>query len=377
VSQAPQPVEESRGVLMSVVKTSNLFYDLLLYLQDILENSLHYCFICCSRHRDSGTKIRPCDKEICVFRFEEISGFTVYPEIAANPDIIRLDLTFAAFAAHSMRASTVFEPFPSIFLKQKQLRGKAGFLSMRNYRPKMMDSNKDIEKLKRAMQGIPSPQAIKDHCSNEASLVSYIAEAGGSSKHSYKLLKYIIATNRLQLVKLKNHQRFASVNPDIQQFIITNHSARTEAVFAERKASRGSVFAFHGSAPENWYSILRNGLRNLSDTHMMTAGAASGKGVYAAKNLMTSLGYCAPREILSNCWPHQALTGLDYVCMAIVEIINGNDRGFFVVFDDREIILRYLLLIPPGSANDEVAENLGLEEHYKKFIRLRSNRMSS
>lgn len=42
---------------------------------------------------------------------------------------------------------------------------------------------------------------------------------------------------------------------------------------------------FHGSAPENWYSILRNGIRVLSNTKYMTAGAAMGAGVYAASHV--------------------------------------------------------------------------------------------
>jgi len=50
---------------------------------------------------------------------------------------------------------------------------------------------------------------------------------------------------------------------------------------------------FHGSAPENWYSILRNGIRILSNTKYMTAGAALGAGVYAASqvNIYLNLVY--------------------------------------------------------------------------------------
>jgi len=50
---------------------------------------------------------------------------------------------------------------------------------------------------------------------------------------------------------------------------------------------------WHGSSLENWYSIFRNGLRNLSNSGMMTAGAAHGAGIYASNNLQTSYGYTA------------------------------------------------------------------------------------
>ena len=50
---------------------------------------------------------------------------------------------------------------------------------------------------------------------------------------------------------------------------------------------------FHGSGINNWYSIVRNGLRNLSNTGMMTAGAAHGAGIYSARDYGTASGYAA------------------------------------------------------------------------------------
>ena len=39
------------------------------------------------------------------------------------------------------------------------------------------------------------------------------------------------------------------------------------------------------------YSILRNGLRDLSNSHMMTAGAALGAGIYVATLKTIAAGY--------------------------------------------------------------------------------------
>jgi ubiquitin-conjugating enzyme E2 Q len=61
----------------------------------------------------------------------------------------------------------------------------------------------------------------------------------------------------------------------------------------QSKKKHGSNFFFHGSSMENWYSILRNGLRNLSNSALMTAGAAYGAGIYASENYATSYGYTA------------------------------------------------------------------------------------
>jgi hypothetical protein len=53
----------------------------------------------------------------------------------------------------------------------------------------------------------------------------------------------------------------------------------------QSKQKNGSIYCWHGSSLENWYSIMRNGLRNLSNTSLMTAGAAYGAGIYASSNV--------------------------------------------------------------------------------------------
>lgn len=61
--------------------------------------------------------------------------------------------------------------------------------------------------------------------------------------------------------------------------------------FAAAKAKKGSFYAFHGSAFYNWHSILRSTIKNMSNTHMMSAGAAYGAGIYLAPVSSTSFGY--------------------------------------------------------------------------------------
>jgi ubiquitin-protein ligase len=351
----------------SLIETSNFFYNMLFYLRDRLENCTNYCYICYMRHKGDSSRMRPCNKEICEFRFEEISGFSVYPELQANVNLIILDLSFASASVGSTRALTIFEPFPSFFLKQDQIRGKAGFLSKETTYDSKMDSNKDLDALKTAFQAIPEPLLIKERCHDEASLIEMILSAGGT-KMTYKLLRYIIATNRLNLVKLEGEDKVSTINATVVQYLVTNHSAEAEAYFEGEKAKSGSFFAFHGSAPENWYSIVRNGIRNLSNTHMMTTGAAYGSGVYAASIMSTSLGYCNTRGSTGPVWSHSLFGASNYHIMAIIEVINkGYDKGsgIYVIDNDRNLMIRYLLLIPMSLGFDTniAANSLGLDTH--------------
>jgi hypothetical protein len=61
--------------------------------------------------------------------------------------------------------------------------------------------------------------------------------------------------------------------------------------FISGTKTRGSFFAWHGSGPQNWHSILRNGLKNMSHTHMMTTGALHGGGIYASRSMHIALSY--------------------------------------------------------------------------------------
>lgn len=63
--------------------------------------------------------------------------------------------------------------------------------------------------------------------------------------------------------------------------------------FASLARERGTFFAFHGSAVHNWFGILRNNLRVMSDTALATTGASYGPGIYCSKILSTALGYAS------------------------------------------------------------------------------------
>ncbi len=54
----------------------------------------------------------------------------------------------------------------------------------------------------------------------------------------------------------------------------------------------------------NWHSILRIGLRNYSNTPLMSAGAAYGPGIYLAPNSNVSIGYahCAGVSLFFVIW---------------------------------------------------------------------------
>jgi hypothetical protein len=102
-----------------------------------------------------------------------------------------------------------------------------------------------------------------------------------------------VGERRERLAGALNLTGAPDMEPNLDQYaILTNGPAEAQFRALREKHGGTSAFAFHGSPLHCWYSILRNGLRNLSHTGLMTTGAACGSGVYLAENMSLSGGYC-------------------------------------------------------------------------------------
>lgn len=58
------------------------------------------------------------------------------------------------------------------------------------------------------------------------------------------------------------------------QYLMLSSPPEKRIKFAALRQQYGSFYAFHGSSMENWHAIMRQGLKNLSNTKLMTTGAA-------------------------------------------------------------------------------------------------------
>jgi hypothetical protein len=174
--------------------------------------------------------------------------------------------------------------------------------------------------------------------------------------NTYGLVKFILASNQIMI---KSHSLLTSTdsiiinnsNPnsdkiitadailsDIQQFKII-HTPLIE----DKLKDKATSFLYHGSPYENWYSIMRNGLKIGSKSKYFLNGAAYGNGIYLSNNIHTSLGYTQSRDGYSN-------KDKDIKILAIFEVIDnprwntGKAPGIFVVDDEDALLLRYLLV---------------------------------
>lgn len=133
------------------------------YMIYSMDNITTYCCICRDKLPQVSSKIKCCEKELCEFSFEEQLGIYISPEIKHDSGSFVLDLSIFSECVMGGRAAKTFEPFPSFFLKDKEMRSKRGYLdNIREAREKgteakdVKEANKDIKKIRTLFKFIPS-----------------------------------------------------------------------------------------------------------------------------------------------------------------------------------------------------------------------------
>jgi len=341
----------------------------------------------------------------------------VLAELTASPLVVRLHLTLMASAARAGVegrgnkgvGSNMCEPFPPHCLDGRTLRSRAGIFdaSMNDLKkapvtkPKDGKDGKDgsgknhvlllaaideLEDVPRLAQQ-PSEPALKEFLRVHQEQSALKASPGGKTREEallYDVLRFALGTNRLDLVALNAPQPakspqeakdlglgFGGAVPPGSLLELPKHVLQfgilpggAEAAFQARKAKEGSAFALHGAPLQCWYSIMRNGLRNLSNTALMTTGAACGPGIYLSTESQVSSGYCRGRQ--SSGWsgfPDQMEV------LAVVEYLKGSTQqhhsAILTTKDETAVVLRYILVAIAQPFVSFRVGDLNIEKHYE------------
>ncbi|CAI2384941.1 unnamed protein product [Moneuplotes crassus] len=379
---------DPKFMLFNNVSEGELFVNSLLhyymYIICSLDSVLEHCCICRDKLSTKSTKIRCCNKELCEFSFEESEGISIVPEIKNDLTTFSLDLSIFSECLMSDRAGQCFEPFPSFLLKDRELRSKRGYLD-NVQKARKAESNKDLKLIRNLIKCMPSPSKISELCQNDNDLLTMLESKfkdKGNGKSLYKLLQYLICTNKVSFKKLPDEKRLSG-RDGIDEYIIYNHEASKEQTFQCIKRKYNSRWTYHGSSMENWYSILRNGPRNLSNSSMMLDGATEGEGVYSSPFFQVSSGYSRARYIyeatgidsILASWKHSKVASKCIV--GVLELIdkknydlNINNCGFIVCPDDHCIMLRYIWVYDQNNLvynHEEVDVKKNNEKYSKEY----------
>jgi ubiquitin-protein ligase len=122
----------------------------------------------------------------------------------------------------------------------------------------------------------------------------------------------------------------------LEQFKVVN-TYEQESVF--RAHGKKTNFLFHGSRMENWYSMIKNGIKICSGTKLQLNGVVHGKGIYLSNSIQFAMGYS------------------DSGIIGVFEVVGDREQykktnNIFVVPDETKLMLRYFLSYNNRNKND-------------------------
>ncbi len=330
--------------------------DLMEFIKDKISNVTNYCIGCYKKMEFQSAAYITCGDEQCNIKYEEMRiGNPVTDMVKDDPDLVRFLFDSAKDAITCDRKQFIFDPFPTYFLKHKikikKQRGKMDALSGDDH-----NDLKDYAKVTKVANKVKINKFLEaaDISLDDQELIKEVGD------DVYALMRFIILSCKVQLVpdKLMRNANSDKVMLDSNGKVIKEGALNCKAYkvihphykneeFTKLKGENGkSHFLFHGSRWQNWYSILRNGLKNCSHTKLMTAGAAYGNGIYLSDNsgLSYTYGSSGSRSVIG-----------------VFEVIGEKDRykknaSVYVCPDETQLIQRYLLIIPSKGYSNAVAD---------------------
>jgi hypothetical protein len=242
------------------VRNNNFLAILMYYLLSRIRNCMNFCVMCDKRlvsryprsllltharmHAQrpttqanswscaySGLKPVVCSEDKCVFRYAELGlGASVFFEMKQDPDYVDLMVSMTYAAAESGRRDKILSPFPEEFITDRVL------------------MTKDFEGLKAVLNHMPSIDEMLLAASDERELRTMLE---AKEPRLYRVLRWILSSNRAHLQKLPQDKQVSDMATP-HQYLLFSNSPEKEARFRVHKQQHPTVWAFHGSAIENW-----------------------------------------------------------------------------------------------------------------------------
>jgi len=293
---------------------------------DILKKIISKGYTCfctmCGKDIPISHKISSCD--VCYDKFMiSLTDNTITQNYNHDSLCVLLHLKIAISSLNSDRHKTIFNPFPIVYNNFDVIRDIAFTYNEEQF-----------------IQAVTTSE-------NDNILYTKLGVL-------YGFIKYVLLSNKTYIRSEKiitNNKIFDEddgLTFEKTKFLNFQiiHDDETEKMYR----TNIPYFLVHGSKLENWYSIMRNGLKNYSGTAQMVNGQAYGPGIYLSDKFNFSYGYSMK---------YQKHTSNDKLCIiGVVQLLDDPKNylkcpNIYVVPDEKRIILRNMI-VTNGKHLDEI-----------------------
>jgi len=230
-----------------------------------------------------------------------------------------LRLSFLSSALNSYRCDSILKPFPHQYMQSHT-------------------TDKDFDCVRRDLESIPC--------------LSELNEDYQMSDNCWQLLHWVMTSGSFQLIlrSIDSQQMCHILNANqlsLKNFkptLIFEVVSQPKRSFTEAKERFGTFWAFHGSAVENFHSIVHNGLVNC-----LNKRALYGSGTYMSSQLSVAIEFSP----FGRGWNKSSL-GKEISCVVVAEVVrhpeiiaqnsNGVPNAYYVVTNDDMINVSHILV---------------------------------
>ena len=328
-----------------------------------------FCGICDLKHV-FGSMLRPtvCTRALCAHQLSAFGEMLVgATSLATHAEVLDLLVATTSLAAKSPRAEDVLAPRP-----QLDASGTPGA----------------IADVRAVLLKFPTFERINTAAldSTESGMKAIDTLLEKCDKRASQLLRWIIASNPAHLVSIPEPNRLQRLGTR-HQFVMLSAPPEKQKRFDQLKQQHGSRFAWHGSRPENWHSILRMGLRNASGTKLQLNGAAYGNGIYLSTSVSYSENYsnmARPRQPPAAAKAAAALSsaaadsqnaflvGRELRLIALCEVAQDplitKNSNIWVAPNEDAVVTRFLFAFPAGVGGATRARGVFVEDSLRSSL---------
>ena len=312
-------------------------------LYPILTKPKNYCIGCYKKLDYSPDIYTTCGNPICFYKTEELvldNSLTEY--VRENFQILQLLTEFTIGSINSMRYNDVFDPFPGYFLdpsyKKDLIEQKRGSII------KLQLDQNEFDAYNKAKNINLLRDVVKNIDWDKIKLWTNDLEFANGDKDLYHFLRFVIKSCPLNLtLSIETGSNKSNDTKDNAIIYKISHPFYKEKEF-EKKAGDNYCYLFHGSSPDCWHSILRNGIKNVSNTSFQFNGAAYGPGIYMSDSYSFAKGYSYKGAI------DKIVVGVFQVCGTRDQYKKTNQ--IFVIAENNLCQLKYLIVTSGKSIID-------------------------
>ena len=332
---------------------------------------------------------------VYLISYEEAFNDDIFNELKVSPEIADIEVKTVKMILLNKNPHNFFEPFPSFFLKDHELRKKAGFIDnikfgKTNLNPNQ--ENKNLSLLEKHLNFVPPLSSLQKYENNEIlkKTIKNFSPTEEQGNLTLKLLQYIFTTNKNDMIILKGEMSPFGDLKGMIQILIQPPYSNEERKFQQLKKYSGSEIVFHGTSNHSVYSILRNGLVVLSNTHMMKVGATYGPGIYCTRSFYMAFNYTNNYYMnysLSNrndpsvgddISSLKTIFGIECIKDSSLFINTSNDTNGILVAKERNITaLRYLFIMDKSYLSGQEKNSNLLDHYYETLAKLQKKKSTS